>query len=332
MLSSSFVSEGRWGAESVALKLLVIGANGANAEELKTVVLATVGGAAEIVTATLDNYKQIRDADLNVCLVNRQNEVESVFGQGKVVGIELVPPTDYFIKISQIPAGETVLLFNNSSAGTKVLMEYLQRYGLMHVQYETVPYDEWSPQQVAEKIAGARYITGGVAYVGPGRPLQEKFGAALSPDTKIIASPPRIASSASISQLAHVFSTIYHKKSLDELAKVAEYLKAKLTELSALSMKVANSASQCIGKTRNLVEAAEVRIVYISIAEVVEVGGESCGVLVLEHAAESDLGLGRVLHLLPINLLARLVDLAYPVKHALQTEARHSSCRANCAH
>ena len=253
MLSSSFVSEGRWGAESVALKLLVIGANGANAEELKTVVLATVGGAAEIVTATLDNYKQIRDADLNVCLVNRQNEVESVFGQGKVVGIELVPPTDYFIKISQIPAGETVLLFNNSSAGTKVLMEYLQRYGLMHVQYETVPYDEWSPQQVAEKIAGARYITGGVAYVGPGRPLQEKFGAALSPDTKIIASPPRIASSASISQLAHVFSTIYHKKSLDELAKVAEYLKAKLTELSALSMKVANSASQCIGKTRNLV-------------------------------------------------------------------------------
>ena len=29
---------------------------------------------------------------------------------------------------------------------------------------------------------------------------------------------------------------------------------------------------------------------------------------------------------------ARLVDLAYPVKHALQTEARHSSCRANRAH
>ena len=54
-------------AKQVALKLLVIGANAANAEELKAVVLATVGGAAEIATATLDNYKQVRDADLNVC-------------------------------------------------------------------------------------------------------------------------------------------------------------------------------------------------------------------------------------------------------------------------
>ena len=76
----------------MALKLLVIGANAANAEELKAVVLATVGGAAEIATATLDNYKQVRDADLNVCLVNRQSEMENVFGPGKVVGIELVRP------------------------------------------------------------------------------------------------------------------------------------------------------------------------------------------------------------------------------------------------
>ena len=246
--------------DPVALKLLVIGANTGNAEELKAVVSATVGGAADIVTATLDNYKQVRDADLYVCMVNRQQEMESVFGAEKVVGLELVPPTDYFIKISQIPAGETVIVFNNSSAGTKVLMEYLQRYNLMHVQYEIVPYDEWPPRQVAEKIAAARYITGGVAYVGPGKTLYASFGEALSPEATVIVSPPRIASSASISQLAHVFSALYHNKSIDELTKVSKYLKEKMAELSTLAMKVANSAAQCIANTRDLVVTIQAQL------------------------------------------------------------------------
>ena len=246
--------------DPVALKLLVIGANTGNAEELKTVVSATVGGAAEIATATLENYKQVRDDDLYVCMVNRQQEVGSVFGAEKVVGLELVPPTDYFIKISQIPAGESVVVFNNSSAGTKVLMDYLQRYNLMHVQYEIVPYDEWPAQQVAAKIAAARYITGGVAYVGPGKTLYAKFGEVLSPEATVIVSPPRIATSTSISQLAHVFSALYHKKSIDELTKVSNYLKEKMTDLSTLAMKVANSAAQCIGKTRDLVVTIQAQL------------------------------------------------------------------------
>ena len=244
----------------MALKLLVIGANQGNAEELKAVVSATVGGAAEIVTATLENYKQVRDADLYVCMVNRQQEVASVFGAEKAVGIELVPPTDYFIKISQIPAGNSVVVFNNSAAGTKVLMEYLQRYNLMHVQYEIVPYDEWPAQQVAAKIAAARYITGGVAYVGPGKTLYASFGGSLSPEATVIVSPSRIATATSISQLAHIFSALYHKKSIDELTKVSNFLKEKMAELSALAMKVANSAAQCIGNTRDLVVTIQAQL------------------------------------------------------------------------
>ena len=87
------------GGCSVAIKMVVIGANPANAEELKTVVSATVGGSAEIINATLENYRQIKDADIYVCLINRKAEVAAVFGSDKVVALELVPPTDYFIKI-----------------------------------------------------------------------------------------------------------------------------------------------------------------------------------------------------------------------------------------
>ena len=235
------------------MKILAIGANPANAEELKAVVAATVGDAAEVATATLETYRQVRDADIYVCLVNRRQEVESVFGAEKVVAIELVPPTDYFIRISQIPAGSRVLVFNNSTAGTKVLMEYLQRYRLNHVDYEIVPYDEWSSGEVEKKLADARYITGGIAYVGPGKVLHTRFGHALAAGAEVIVSPARQATSESISRLASVFSALYHKNSLAELARLSGYLKEKMAELSTLAMDVAGTVARCIDNSKGLV-------------------------------------------------------------------------------
>jgi diguanylate cyclase (GGDEF)-like protein len=201
------------------IKVAVIGANLANVKEIRRVVFAAIGGSAEIVTATIDNYKELTGADLYVCLVNRKQEVESVFGADKVVHLTLVPPTEYFLQISRIPANSSVVIFNNSTAGTNVLMKCLKRYNLMHVRYEIVPYDEWSHQQVAEKIAAAEYIIGGIAYVGEGKTLYAKFDEYLSKDTVVLLSPPRIATSESISRLSRVFSTLYHKTITDELKR-----------------------------------------------------------------------------------------------------------------
>ena len=237
----------------MAFKMVIIGANPANAEELKTVVAATVGEAAEFFLTTLDTYRQITDADLYVCLVNRKAEIESVFGAEKVVALELIPPTDYFVKICRIPAGNSVIVFNNSTAGTRVLMDHFQQYELNHVQFEVVPYDEWSAKQVMEKLSTAKYITGGIAYAAPGKALYSQFGNALRPDVSLIISPPRIASSSSVSQLAHIFSMLYHKKSIDELAKLSGYLKSKLGELSTLALDVAQTVAQSIDRTRSLV-------------------------------------------------------------------------------
>ena len=233
----------------MALKLAVIGVNATNIEEVKTVVLATVGNMGTIETATLETYKQKRDADLYICLVNRQQEVAGVFGTNKVVGLELLPPTEYFIKISQIPAGETVVVFNNSTAGTVVLLNYLKQFNLNHVHYEVVPYDEWSQQQVADKLATAKYITGGVAYVGEGKTLYTRFSGCLPKEAVIVASPPRIAASDSISRLASVYSTLVHNKSLERLTGISGHLKRKTAEIAALANSVAETMAASITDT-----------------------------------------------------------------------------------
>lgn len=100
------------------IKIAVIGANPANVEEIRTVVVESLGGIIEIETATVDRYRHLTGADLYVCLVNRQQQMEEAFGVEKVVALEFVPPVEYFLALSRIPAGTPVLIFNNSRAGT----------------------------------------------------------------------------------------------------------------------------------------------------------------------------------------------------------------------
>lgn len=244
----------------MAVKLTVIGANASNADEIKAVVQATVGSTAEIVTATVDDFKEIRDADLYICLVNRRQEVAAVFGDAKVVPLALVPPAEYFIRLSRIPAGSPVIIFNNSSAGTKVLLEYLEKYELTHVDYEIVAYDELPHEAVAAKLARARYITGGVAYVGEGKTLYTVFGNYLAPDAAVLASPPRVAEAGSVSRLASVYAGIVHKKTIDRLANVAEHVKSKTEAVTALANKVAGTIAASIAETTTIANEINARL------------------------------------------------------------------------
>ena len=207
----------------MSIKIAVIGANPANVEEIKAVVTASLYGDMEIVTATVDNYHHLiaHANDLVVCLVNRRVEMETAFGVDKVVALEFVPPTEYFLTLSKIPAGAAMLVFNNSTAGTDVLMRHLRHYDLMHINYEIVAYEELNRDAVAKKIAAARYITGGISYVGPGKALYELFGSHLSPLTTVIVSPPRNASSDSISRLCHAFSRLQTQNIVTTLERLA---------------------------------------------------------------------------------------------------------------
>ena len=207
----------------MSIKIAVIGANPANVEEIKAVVTASLYGDMEIVTATVDNYHHLiaHANDLVVCLVNRRVEMETAFGVDKVIALEFVPPTEYFLTLSKIPAGAAMLVFNNSTAGTDVLMRHLRHYDLMHINYEIVAYEELNRDAVAKKIAAARYITGGISYVGPGKALYELFGSHLSPQTTVIVSPPRNASSDSISRLCHAFSRLQTQNIVTTLERLA---------------------------------------------------------------------------------------------------------------
>ena len=207
----------------MSIRIAVIGANPPNVAEIKNVVTTSLAGELEIITATVDHYRHLADLELSmvVCLVNRQEEMEAVFGSERVVSLEFVPPTEYFLTLCRIPAKTHVVIFNNSAAGTYVLMRHLQNYELMHLNYEVIAYDEMPPEEVGARLRNARVITGGISYVGKGSALFERFGQYLSPDTQVIASPLRIATSNSISQLCHKYSALQTQRIIQELKRIA---------------------------------------------------------------------------------------------------------------
>ena len=207
----------------MSIKIAVIGANPANIDEIKSVVLASLSGDMEIVTATVDNYQHLiaADNDMVICLVNRRAEMELAFGPDKVIALEFVPPTEYFLTLSKLPPQSRVVVFNNSTAGTHVLMRLLQKYGLSHLTFEVVAYEELDQETVAAKIAAASFITGGSSYVGPGRALYEQFGQYLDDKTTVIVSPPRNATSDSLSRLCHAFSTLQTQRVVATLKSLA---------------------------------------------------------------------------------------------------------------
>lgn len=200
----------------MSIKLLLVGINESAAQELETVVAHTVGTMVDIKKTTLREYAS-HSSDMYVCFINREKEFIDKFGAEKVVAVEMRPPAPFFIHIARIPAGENVVIFNNSQSGAEVLLKFLREYQLTHLVYEIVAYEDIPDEVTAKKLSEARFIIGNDGYVSADKPLHTRFGSWLKPDAVVIASPPREATPDSISLLARKVILFAQKQERDML-------------------------------------------------------------------------------------------------------------------
>ncbi len=231
--------------------LLLIGANEATTQELVSLVEATLSTAVTYQKATLSNYKNypMADFDLIVCFVNRYDEMVKQYGKEKVIAVEFVPPTDFFVDVSRIPAGESAVIFNNSASGANVMLKFLEKYKLTHITYKIIAYDECSGDETKEWLSKARYILGTDGYVSRGKALFEKYGHCLLPDVTIIPSPPRTATTESVSGLAKVITALNGEKILQSALVVSTKLADQTKEISLITQ----NASKSIEETANTI-------------------------------------------------------------------------------
>ena len=235
----------------MSVNLLLIGANEATTQELVSLVDATLSTAATYQKATLSNYQNfdVSNFDLVVCFENRYDEMVKKYGKEKVVAVEFVPPTDFFVSVSRISSGENVIIFNNSTSGANVLLKFLKFYNLNHVSYKIIPFDECSEAETKDALSEAKYIIGTDGYVSSGKALYTKYSHYLRPDVTVIPSPPRTATAESVSGLAQVVTAINNDKALQEARDISKKLATLTKEISAITQ----TASQSIENTANTI-------------------------------------------------------------------------------
>lgn len=235
----------------MSVNLLLIGANEATTAELVSLVDATLSNTAVYEKATLANHHHFNanNFDLIVCFANRYDEMLKRYGKEKVVSVEFVPPTDFFIQVSRIPNGESVVIFNNSASGANVMLKFLNFYKLDHVQYKIVPFEECSESETKAALLETNYIIGTDGYVSAGKTLYTKYTHALRPSVTVIPSPPRIATAGSVSALAQVVTTINNTKALQEAHSISKKLAEQTKEISLITQ----NASKSIEDTANTI-------------------------------------------------------------------------------
>jgi len=187
----------------MSVKLLIVGINEASAAELETAVNNVVGGMAETQRATMENYLSKAGAvDQVVCFSNREEEMTQKLGADKVIGVEMRAPTLFFVQVARIPAGEIVVIFNNSKGGADTILKYLEQYGIDHFQIDLALFDEMSEVQVREKLSAANYVIGNAGFLAAEKILHTKYGNSLRPEVKIVVSPPREPSPETLGRMA----------------------------------------------------------------------------------------------------------------------------------
>jgi len=253
------------------IKIIVVGSNESLSQELEKVVVDTLGDLVDTKKANLSDYTNY-SGDMYVCYSSREKEFVTKFGDEKVMALELRAPAIFFIHVARIPAGENVIIFNNSQGGAGVILKYLKEYQISHLSYEVVAFDENPEENIRQKLSNAKYIIGNQGYTSPGKALYTKYGSLLRSDVTVIPSPPREATPESVSRMAKkviTFAQIQDRKGLflthahrinDSISNIAasiEELNASQQELAASMFEVAKlsgKASEDVNNTNNILD------------------------------------------------------------------------------
>lgn len=173
----------------MAKKISFIGTARGNfsAKEVYQAVLRVLGKDVTGYACTTDELpSDFSNVDLVVCVATLRDKIIESVPQDKVLGIDLVPTTDFFTRIAAIPAGETAYLFSDSIKYAKWMIQKCKVNCITQIHIEIVQAAALSEEEIEAKLAKARYIIGVENTVGEGGVLRKKFGKYLREDVNII--------------------------------------------------------------------------------------------------------------------------------------------------
>ena len=182
------------------LAFAAVGSNVLVAEEIKRAVKSIFYKDINIEAYTLENLVAARDIDLYICATTQMERLCTIVPTEKVVCLELMPSSKFFLSVGRIPQGEKVYVWNNHLRYTQIIEKYCQSLGIRDIIFEPLPYDDLSVEVVLEKLKKAKYLIGVDCFIDGDLLGNEQYAQCL-PEEVVLIKAQRVAAIHSASLL-----------------------------------------------------------------------------------------------------------------------------------
>ena len=214
----------------MGLRIVAVGSNMLIAEEVSNAVRVIVGDVAEITAVTTASLADDRLGDIFVCAVTQKEPLSRVVPLEKMVVLDLRPTSQFFMRVSRIPAGETVYIFNSNINYARLLKQSCDALRIKSVEFVPIAYEDMPGEEVIGKLRQARYIIGVGKLVEKEALLSDRYRQYLRPDVTIIGNT-RVATMQSAFLLIQRVTEYFHTTASKQIAMLA----AEMKELSEFS-------------------------------------------------------------------------------------------------
>lgn len=212
------------------LNIAVVASGPLIADEIKNIIKSIISENIDVQTYLTYEIKDDSVADIFVCAQTQLKPLSQVIPKEKIVLLDLMPNSKFFISVARIPQNETIYIFNNYLEYTTILSTYCRKLGITNVEFLPIAYREMPREEILAQLQKAKYIIGVDRFVGNGGLLSPEYLPYLRNDVTIIPAT-RAASIHSACNLVKCIAVKFHRY----IANTVEKLKADLQSKSGLS-------------------------------------------------------------------------------------------------
>ncbi|MBP2631406.1 MAG: hypothetical protein H6Q70_2034 [Firmicutes bacterium] len=217
---------GRKGWSSLNLRIAAAGSNQLNAEEVLGAAKMIIGNNASFTTVITDEIVNATSADLFICAATQAESLAEVVPRNKIIVLDLMPTSQFFVQVARIPAHESVYIFNSNLRYPARLTKACKKLGI-EANFISIGYEAMPKEKVIAALKEAKYIIGITKLVGKTVLLSEEYAPYLRKDVVIIGST-RVASMQSACMLIQWVASYFHQSISEQVSMLTNKLKSSV--------------------------------------------------------------------------------------------------------
>ena len=141
-------------------KIYAVGSNDVLTKEIKNALDKLLDNSIDVIPCKGALLKDQKDGDLYVCNRSMYKTVEAYVDPGRIVQLNLIPTSAFYLQIRKIPYGTEIHIFNNKRAYCETLENLCRERGLNDYYYTALPYEEMPQKEIEKQLSSAKYIIG----------------------------------------------------------------------------------------------------------------------------------------------------------------------------